>query len=107
MLANGVTSQPLIFIAQIAQLAALERFGFSTETIEEWAVASTGHSQGIVTAIIAAEAHTLDSLTLRAAQVRYPVWQGIAMQSVYGRGQLEHAPMVAISGQTQMNSMPP
>ena len=98
-LSDAVISQPLIFVTQIAQLVALERLGFHLERISEWAVATTGHSQGILPALVAAEAHSLDSLTTRAAQIcRYLVWQGIYMQMSYGRPAGADTPMVAVTG---------
>ena len=101
-LSDAVISQPLIFVTQIAQLVALERLGFHLERISEWAVATTGHSQGILPALVAAEAHSLDSLTTRAAQIcRYLVWQGIYMQTSYGRPAGVDTPMVAVTGQSR------
>ncbi|MEE2788219.1 MAG: fatty acid synthase subunit beta domain-containing protein, partial [Myxococcota bacterium] len=101
-LSSGPISQPLIFVTQVAQLAAMERFGFAPEKIADWAVGVTGHSQGIVTAMIAAEAHGLDALAQRAAQMaRCLVWQGIAMQAAYARAGDTGAGMVAITGQTR------
>ena len=98
-LKDSAVSQPLIFIAQAAQLAAMERYGFAPESIADWAVATTGHSQGIMAALLAAEAHGPTTLANRAADMaRYMLWQGIHMQTSWGRTGASEFPMVAVTG---------
>ena len=102
VLSESVISQPLIFVAQCAQFVSLERLGFASENIADWAVATTGHSQGILTAMLAAEGHRFEPLAERAAKIAcYLVWQGIHMQASYGRAPGHDRPMVAITGQTR------
>ncbi len=104
-LSASPVSQAGIFVTQAARLAMLGRYGLEPEAIAEWAVAVTGHSQGIMTAALAAEAHAPEALADRAAlMARYMVWQGVHMQRAaraaraLGQGR---APMVAITGWTE------
>ena len=101
-LASSQVSQPLIFVAQAARLVHLERFGFAPESIDAWCAATTGHSQGIMPAMLASEGLAPTLLVERACvMARYLLWQGIHMQMAWGRTSGEHAPMVAITGQTR------
>ena len=98
-LASSAVSQPLIFVTQMAQFIALGRIGFESDRIREWCVATTGHSQGIMPAIIAAEGLETDALIERAALVtRYMLWQGIEMQSAFGPALSEGHAMAAVTG---------
>ena len=101
-LASSQISQPLIFIAQAARLVHLERFGFAPENIDAWCACTTGHSQGIMPAMLAAEGLAPTQLIERACvMTRYLLWQGIHMQIAWGRTSGEYAPMVAVTGQTR------
>ena len=98
-LAGSAISQPAIFVTQAAQLAALGRAGLEPRDIASWAVAVTGHSQGIMAAALAAEGHGPAALRRRAAALaRLMAWQGARMQVAWGRQRNGKAPMVAVSG---------
>ncbi len=98
-LAGSAISQPAIFVTQAARLASLARVGLEPRSIASWALAVTGHSQGIMAAAIAAEGHGPAALRRRAGRVaRYMAWQGARMQVAWGRQRNGKAPMLAISG---------
>lgn len=97
-LAAGPISQPLIFVTQAARLATLARAGLAPADIGSWAIAATGHSQGIETALLAVEALAPDAFAARAAVwTRLLMRQGVHMQSAWGRTQSSTA-MLAIAG---------
>ncbi len=98
-LAGSAISQPAIFVTQAARLQALRTVGLAPEAISEWAVAVTGHSQGIVAAALAAEGLPPAAFLRRAARIaRYMAWQGARMQIAWGRQRNGRAPMLAVSG---------
>ncbi len=98
-LASSAVSQPAIFVTQAARLASLSRVGLAPQHIASWAIAVTGHSQGIVPAALAAQGLAPSALRLRAARVaRAMAWQGARMQLAWGRQRNGAAPMVAVSG---------
>ena len=98
-LASSAVSQPLIFLTQMAQFAALGRIGLESDRISEWCKAVTGHSQGIMAAVVASEGHSAKSLIKRTSEtVRYMLWQGIEMQSAFGPALSEGHAMAAITG---------
>ncbi len=101
-LADGLAhSLPLTLVCQAARLATLARYGLSPEAIGEWCVATTGHSQGLLAAMLAAEACTSAELPARAAAyARYGLWEGIRMQAAYGHSGRGATPMVAVTGLT-------
>lgn len=97
-LAAGAISQPFIFVTQAARLATLARWGFAPEQIGEWAVATCGHSQGMQTALLAAEGLAPDAFAEKAARwTRLLMRQGVHMQSAWGRTQPSSA-MLAVNG---------
>ncbi|MGB0646758.1 MAG: hypothetical protein ACPGQS_06240, partial [Bradymonadia bacterium] len=98
-LASSAVSQPLIFLTQMAQFAALGRIGLETDRIAEWCKAVTGHSQGIMAAVVASEGHAAKGLIKRTSEtIRYMLWQGIEMQSAFGPALSEGHAMAAITG---------
>ncbi len=98
-LAASPLSQPLILVAQAARLATLARYGLDPAAIGEWCVATTGHSQGLCAALLAAEGHPVEAIPARAAEfARYLVHQGIRMQAAYGRSPRAGEPMAAVTG---------
>lgn len=97
-LAAGPLSQPFIFVTQAARLATLTRVGLAPHDIGEWAIAATGHSQGVQTALLAAEALQPAAFAARAATLtRLLMRQGVHMQSAWGRTRNSTA-MLAIAG---------
>jgi fatty acid synthase, bacteria type len=98
-LASSAVSQPLIFLTQMAQFAALSRIGLESDRIKEWCKATTGHSQGIMAAVVASEGLKAKALAKRSATItRYMLWQGIEMQVAFGPALAEGHAMAAISG---------
>ncbi len=98
-LAGSPLSQPLIFVTQVARLRSLRAVGLPPGEIARWAVATTGHSQGIAAAAFAAQGLEGEAFLEGAALVsRYLAWQGVRMQVSWGRGRNGRAPMVAITG---------
>ncbi len=98
-LTSSAISQPAIFVTQAARLAALGSAGLEPRRIATWAVAVTGHSQGIMAAALAAEGLASSALRRRAGCLaRYMAWQGARMQVAWGRQRNGKAPMVAVSG---------
>ena len=98
-LVGSPISQPAIFVTQAARLASLRSVGLPPEDIARWAVAVTGHSQGIMAAALAAEGLGPAGFRLRAATMaRYMAWQGVRMQVAWGRQRNGRAPMIALRG---------
>ncbi len=92
-------SLPLIFVCQAARLATLARYGLDPEAIGEWCIATSGHSQGMLAAMLAAEGRSVEALPLRAAAyARFALWEAIRMQTSYGRSGRGETPMVAVTG---------
>lgn len=101
-LASSTISQPLIFLSQMCRWASLLEAGLGGAVASGGVCAVTGHSQGMMAALLVAEggAETID--TARFIQyLRYFVWQGYHMARSAG-GALalggEATPMAAISG---------
>ncbi len=102
-LVRSEVSQPMLFITAMAHAVALRLFPEDRPEI----AAYSGHSQGIVAAVVAAQGR--GDLEKRAALVaRYLLWQGIRMQNSCGwfapvpiEGMLL-SPMLALTGPSRM-----
>ncbi len=103
-LTSSVISQPLIFITQIARYLALYHEGLRGAFEAGAIVALTGHSQGMMPALLVAESPkgAID-INRFVEYVRYFTWQGLHMaQSFQGLGQAlgteGGAPMASVAG---------
>jgi enoyl reductase-like protein/3-oxoacyl-ACP reductase-like protein/acyl dehydratase len=101
-LAGTVLSQPGIFLTQAARWAWLLDHGFDAAIRQGAVRAATGHSQGVMAALLVAETAgaRIDPERLRT-YVRAMAWQGLCMARSAGDSgarQGEATPMAAISG---------
>ncbi|MCA9540047.1 MAG: DUF1729 domain-containing protein, partial [Myxococcales bacterium] len=100
-LSSTLVSQPLIFTAQIARYRALYEQGLGRALRRGGVSALTGHSQGVMAALLVAESAEGRIQTERFAEfVRYFAWQGLHMAQSAERvtGDGEATPMAAVSG---------
>jgi len=115
VLSSSLLSQAGIFLTSIARLLAMAERGFDLDTLLSHATAATGHSQGIMAALLFAEGHSPEALVARAgAFASYFFWQGYRMQESFVRAAVapavraaaeqagigEPTPMAAIAGMT-------
>ncbi|MCB9547774.1 MAG: DUF1729 domain-containing protein [Myxococcales bacterium] len=100
-LTSTLVSQPLIFVAQVARFRALWERGLSGALRRGGVSAVTGHSQGLMAALLVAESPGGLVQTGRFVElVRYFAWQGLHMaRSGAGfEAAGEATPMAAVSG---------
>ncbi|MSP93305.1 MAG: 3-oxoacyl-ACP synthase, partial [Myxococcales bacterium] len=101
-LAGTVVSQPGIFLAQVARWVWLVEQGFGAAFAAGHVVALTGHSQGVMAALLAAESPRGNIAPERLqAYVRAMAWQALSMaQSAGPHGVRTDAasPMAAVAG---------
>jgi len=105
-LTSSVIAQPLILITQVAWLIALHEEGLGRLFEAGCVEAVTGHSQGILPAVLVAESVGGRIDVERALlTLRLLCWQGLLMRSSFGAGAERVArndasvtPMIAISG---------
>ncbi len=84
VLASSLVSQAGIFLASTARLLAMGERGFDLDALGAVATAATGHSQGVMAALLFAEGHAFPQLTRRAAEFAgYFFWQGYRMQESF------------------------
>ncbi|MBM4345074.1 MAG: DUF1729 domain-containing protein, partial [Deltaproteobacteria bacterium] len=104
VLSSAVVSQPGILIAQAARWQWLLAEGFDGAVAAGAVQAATGHSQGVMAALMAAEHGARDLDPARVGQyAQVMAWQGLTMaQSAGMRGarQGEATAMAAVSGPT-------
>ncbi len=115
VLASSLLSQAGIFVAQAARLLAMAERGFELDQLVSLASAATGHSQGVMGAVLFAEGHPFDRFVARAAELSsYFFWEGYRMQESFvlaatppavreaaqAAGIGEPTPMAALSGLT-------
>lgn len=92
-LSSSLLSQPGIFVTQMAHLVALAERGFDPAVLTGHASVATGHSQGVMAALVVAEGHGLAPLATRVAEIAtYFLWQGYRMQEAF----LASAPAAAV-----------
>ncbi len=104
VLSSSVVSQPGILLAQAARWQWLLSEGFDAAVLAGAVQAATGHSQGVMAALLCAEHGARDLDPARVAQyAQVMAWQGLTMaQSAgqRGRRQGEATAMAAVSGPT-------
>ncbi len=115
VLASSPVSQAGIFLTSVARLVALGERGFDLDALGSLATATTGHSQGVMAALLFAEGHAFPGLVRRAAEIAsYFFWQGYRMQESFVLAALQPAvraaaeqagigepsPMAAVAGLT-------
>jgi enoyl reductase-like protein/3-oxoacyl-ACP reductase-like protein len=84
VLSSSLLSQAGIFLASVARAVAMAERGFDLDVLAERCLAATGHSQGVMAALLFAEGHAHASLTRRAAELAsYFFWQGYRMQESF------------------------
>ncbi len=116
VLTSSLVSQAGIFVTSIARLVAMGERGFDLDALGSLATAATGHSQGVMAALVFAEGHSFHNLARRAAEIAsYFFWQGYRMQESFVlaavppavRAAAEQAgigdptPMAAVAGLTE------
>jgi len=83
-LASSAISQPLIFLTQMAHYRVVTEYGFPQSQLLKSTAGITGHSQGIMPAVLVAMGLEGDRFEAAFDQmVRYFLWQGIRMQQAY------------------------
>ncbi|OQS01704.1 fatty acid synthase subunit alpha [Achlya hypogyna] len=101
-LASATNSYPLIMLTQFANyLAFLEAAHVKHEEILSRVAAASGHSQGLVTAVLVAAAKTHDKLlTLGLQFVRYMFLHGVHAQATFGNvaNAGDVSPMLSVRG---------
>jgi enoyl reductase-like protein/3-oxoacyl-ACP reductase-like protein/3-oxoacyl-(acyl-carrier-protein) synthase/acyl dehydratase len=99
-LASTVISQPLIFIAQVMRLRALMERGLAAALRRGGIAAVSGHSQGVMAAVLVAESPWQIQTRRFTELCRYFAWQGLHMaRSAEGIGaQAGRTPMAAVAG---------
>ncbi len=115
VLASSLISQSGIFLTSIARLVAMAERGFDLDALSSLATAATGHSQGVMAALVFAEGHAFPGLVRRASEIAsYFFWQGYRMQESFvlatvqpavraaaeQAGIGEPSPMAAVAGLT-------
>ncbi|MDO8462336.1 MAG: DUF1729 domain-containing protein, partial [Deltaproteobacteria bacterium] len=83
-LASSTISQSLIFLTQVAHYQVICEYGCDTKKLLRFTDGITGHSQGIMTAILVAMGLEGEEFEEKFLQmVRYFFWQGIRMQQSF------------------------
>ena len=115
VLSSSLVSQAGIFLTSVARLVAMGERGYDLDALGSVASATTGHSQGVMAAVLFAEGHAHQGLVRRASELAsYFFWQGYRMQESFVlatvspavRAAAEQAgigdptPMAALSGLT-------
>lgn len=115
VLSSSLVSQAGIFVTSTARLVAMGERGFDLDALAALATAATGHSQGVMAALLFAEGHGFAGLVRRAAELAsYFFWQGYRMQESFvlaavpptvrlaaeQAGIGEPSPMAAVAGLT-------
>jgi fatty acid synthase subunit beta, fungi type len=86
--ASSVISQPLIFLTQIVQFQVVKEYG-QAKDILNYTRGLTGHSQGIMAAILVAMDLEGDEYAdAFGKMVRFLFWQGLRMQKSYPAAEL-------------------
>ncbi len=86
VLSSSLVSQAGIFLTSVARSLAMAERGFDLDTLAARATAATGHSQGIMAALLFAEGHGPEALVRRAGEfASYFFWQGYRMQESFVR----------------------
>ncbi len=116
VLSSSLVSQPGIFLTSIARLVAMGERGFDLDALATIATAATGHSQGVMAALLFAEGFGFSGLVRRAAEfASYFFWQGYRMQESFVLAAVQPAvraadeqarigeptPMAAVAGLTE------
>ncbi|MEZ4432444.1 MAG: hypothetical protein R3F65_08515 [bacterium] len=101
-LTSTLVSQPLILLAQAARAELTWRRGLAAAARRGAISALTGHSQGIMAAVLLAECPDGIRPDRLAHHARYLAWQGLHMARSTGESIAtgEQAPMAAIAGFT-------
>ncbi|MFO0652265.1 MAG: DUF1729 domain-containing protein [Polyangiales bacterium] len=114
-LSSSLVSQAGIFVTSIARLLAMGERGFDLDSLASTATAATGHSQGVMPALLFSEGFAFTGLVRRAAELAsYFFWQGYRMQESFvlaavqpavraaaeQAGIGEPSPMAAVAGLT-------
>lgn len=90
--AGAALSQPLIFVTQMAHYFHLTEYGCDAETLLAHARGASGHSQGIMAAVLAGlGADKNRFLETFAAMTRWFVWQALRMQQSFPRTDVPQA----------------
>lgn len=83
-LTSSIVSQPLIFMTQISHLVHLFSYGCRFEDLRRFTRGTTGHSQGLMSAILFSAAKNEDDFKSEFVRtVRYFTWQGLRMQQAF------------------------
>lgn len=83
-LQSSPISQPMLFLAQAANTQVLFRHGYDQDFLLRHAKGTTGHSQGIMPAVLLAMGREDEAFIDAASQVaRWFLWQGLRMQEAY------------------------
>jgi len=115
VLSSSLISQSGIFLTSVARLLAMGERGFDLDALASLSTAATGHSQGVMAALLFAEGHGFQGLVRRASEIAsYFFWQGYRMQESFvlptvqpavraaaaQAGIGEPSPMAAVAGLT-------
>ncbi|MBP6829237.1 MAG: hypothetical protein KA978_00555, partial [Deltaproteobacteria bacterium] len=115
VLSSSLISQSGIFLTSVARLLAMGERGFDLDALASLSTAATGHSQGVMAALLFAEGHGFPGLVRRASEIAsYFFWQGYRMQESFvlptvqpavraaaaQAGIGEPSPMAAVAGLT-------
>lgn len=83
-LSSSAISQPLIFLTQVVNVVSASKKGWDMSTLRQSMMSATGHSQGIMTAVLMAmELDEGDFAKTVADMASWLFWQGIRMQLAY------------------------
>jgi hypothetical protein len=85
VLSSSLVSQAGIFLTSVARLLAMGERGFDLDALGPSATAATGHSQGVMAALLFAEGRGFPSSSWRRAAefASYFFWQGYRMQESF------------------------
>lgn len=101
-LASSAISQPLIFLVQLCRWQTLQQAGMGDALATGGLALLTGHSQGMMPALLIAESPQGEvSLERMLQYLHYMLWQGLHMAQSAGQAATasgEATPMAAISG---------
>lgn len=102
-LASSTISQPLILLTQLARYRALYDEGLAAAIQAGSIPVLSGHSQGMMAALLVAESPLGAVRTERLVEfVRYFAWQGLHMMQSFGQATSGDAtPMAAVAGPTE------
>ncbi|MBL8600390.1 MAG: DUF1729 domain-containing protein [Myxococcales bacterium] len=115
VLRSSLVSQAGIFLTSIARMLAMHERGLDLAALTSLATAATGHSQGVMAAMVFAEGHDLAGVVRRSAEfASYFFWQGYRMQESFVLAEVapsvrlaaeqaqigEPTPMAAVAGLT-------